>query len=263
MLTTSTHPNCVDFDAELQRYRETFCRAWNVAASDQVLDVGCGAGQTTRDAARLAKRGLAIGVDISAPAIRQAQELADAEEVENVSFLNADAQTHRFAAETFDLIISRFGTMFFSRPAVAFANLARSLRTGGRLAMLVWQAADRNDWTLAIERGLYPEPAAPVAPAQSAFSLGDADTTRSILLGSGFTGITFTDVEEPVYYGPDMAAALTWVRNFANVKSALQEMDERKRERALERLTGALGAYDTGSGIWIPSAARIILARRS
>src|SRR4051812_43235371 len=47
-------PNSVDYDAELQRYRELFCRAWNVAPFEQVLDVGCGAGQTTRDAARLA-----------------------------------------------------------------------------------------------------------------------------------------------------------------------------------------------------------------
>src|SRR5699024_12080336 len=54
-----------------------------------------------------------------------------------------------FPAGEFDLAISRFGTMFFADPVAAFGNVARALRPGGRLVMLVWQAREHNEWAVA------------------------------------------------------------------------------------------------------------------
>ena len=56
----------------------------------------------------------------------------------NVSFVQADAQAHRFRPGCFDLAISRFGTMFFADPVAASTNIGRALRPGGRLVQLVW-----------------------------------------------------------------------------------------------------------------------------
>jgi len=135
----------VDYDAELTRYSAVLHRAWAVQPRDRVLDIGCGTGQTTRDAARKAPAGSALGVDSSAPAIERARKLAQAAELRNVTFERADAQVHRFAPGYFDLAISRFGTMFFDDPVAAFGNIGRALRPAGRLVMVIWQAHDRNE----------------------------------------------------------------------------------------------------------------------
>jgi SAM-dependent methyltransferase len=120
-------------------------------------------------------------------------------DLHNVSFRMADAQVHRFQRARFDLCISRFGTMFFADPVAAFPNIGLALRPGGRLVMLVWQAADRNEWSSVLRRAhtAGPDP----------FSLADRPTTEGILAAAGFDRIAFTEVHEPVYYGPDSATA--------------------------------------------------------
>jgi ubiquinone/menaquinone biosynthesis C-methylase UbiE len=127
------------YDAELRRHNEVLRQALDVRLHDHVLDIGCGTGQTTRQAARTAQAGGALGVDISAPAIERARDLARAEGLRNVTFEHANAQVHRFPHERFDLATSRFGTMFFDDPGAAFANIRRALRPAGRLVMMVWQ----------------------------------------------------------------------------------------------------------------------------
>jgi SAM-dependent methyltransferase len=102
----------------------------------------------------MAPAGRALGVDISAPAIERARDLAEAQGIRNVTFEQADAQVCRFPRERFDLAVSRFGTMFFGDPVAAFANIGRALRPDGRLVMMVWQAHDRNEWNMAIRRSL-------------------------------------------------------------------------------------------------------------
>jgi SAM-dependent methyltransferase len=111
-----------------------------------VLDIGCGTGQATRDAARAAEPGHALGVDLSARMIELARRLAASQDIGNVSFEQADAQIYPFPAGSFDVAISRTGTMFFGDPAAAFANIGRALRPGGRLVMLVWQGPGPNEW---------------------------------------------------------------------------------------------------------------------
>ena len=123
----------VDYDAELRLHNELLRRAYGIRPHDHVLDIGCGAGQTTRDAARLAVAGSVVGVDLSAPLIERARRLTDSEGLHNVRFERADAETHHFPAERFDVAISRFGTMFFGDPVAAFTNIARALRREGRL----------------------------------------------------------------------------------------------------------------------------------
>ena len=124
-------PGPVAYDAEVRLHDEVLRRAWGVQPREHVLDIGCGLGQTTCEAARLARAGSALGVDISEPAIERARELAQAQGVQNVTFEHADAQVHRFPPERFDLAMSRFGTMFFDDPVAAFANVGRALPRPG------------------------------------------------------------------------------------------------------------------------------------
>jgi ubiquinone/menaquinone biosynthesis C-methylase UbiE len=252
------------YDAELRRHNEVLRREVGVQPHDRVLDIGCGTGQTTRQAARAAQAGSALGVDVSAPAIQRARELARYEGLRNVAFEHADAQDHRFPQQHFDLAISRFGTMFFDDPDAAFANIRRALRPAGRLVMMVWQAHERNEWDVAIHQSLRAA-GGPVAAAWEGpdpFSLADPPTVRELLEAAGFTGVTFTDVHEPVYYGPDVTAALDWVRGFACTNAVLKRLDPAAAERALERLRDALAAHLSDDGVWFNSRAWIVTARR-
>ena len=144
----------IDYDAELQLHNEQLRAALGIQAADRVLDIGCGTGQTTREAALVASDGDALGVDIDAGMIALASQLADCEGVPNVRFEVGDAQAHPFQSGTCDVAISRFGTMFFRDPDMAFRNIARSVRAGGRLVMMVWRAHDRNEWAVAIDQAL-------------------------------------------------------------------------------------------------------------
>jgi ubiquinone/menaquinone biosynthesis C-methylase UbiE len=69
----------------------------------------------------------------------RARQLTAAERLANVRYELGDAQEHRFDPARFDVAISRFGTMFFTDPAAAFANLAAALQAEARLVLLVWQ----------------------------------------------------------------------------------------------------------------------------
>jgi SAM-dependent methyltransferase len=248
------------YDAELRRHNAVLRRAAGVRAGDRVLDVGCGAGQTTREAARAAGDGVALGVDVSAAAIARARALAEAEGVGNAVFEVADAGTHGFAPASFDLAISRFGTMFFGDPGRAFANVGRALRPGGRLVMLVWQAAERNEWDVVISGSLAGPGQAPVG--LDPFSLADPPTVTAILGAAGFAEVGFADVHEPVHYGADVDAALDWIRGFTCTRQALQRLDPAGASAALERLRAELAARLTGDGIWFDARAWLVTARR-
>jgi len=251
------------YDAELRRHNDVLRRACGIGLRDHVLDIGCGAGQTTRQAARSARQGSALGIVVSALAVERARELARAEGLRNVTFERADAQVWRFPQGRFDLAISRFGTMFFDDPVAAFANIRRALRPAGRLVMMVWQASERNEWDVAICQSLAPAEAPMALPAGGAgpFSLADPPAATEILEAAQFADITFTDVGEPVYYGPDVAAALDWVRGFTCTSEALKKLDPAAATRAARRLREAVAAHLSDDGVWFDSRAWIVTAR--
>ncbi len=120
------------FDEGVARYRDHFLTAAAIEATARVLDVGCGRGQATRDAARCAVEGAALGVDLSSLMIQLAGQRANDERVGNVTFEQADAQVHPFPDRTFDVVISRHGSMFFRDASTAFTNIARAMNPGGR-----------------------------------------------------------------------------------------------------------------------------------
>jgi SAM-dependent methyltransferase len=252
----------MDYDAELGLLNEVLRRAYGIERHDYVLDIGCGAGQTTREAARMAADGGALGIDLSGEAIARARELAQAEGVRNATFEQADAQVHPFLSGRFELAISRFGTMFFRDPLAAFANIGRALRPAGRLVMMVWQGHEQNEWSLAIEEALGGSRDAPASEAPDPFSLADPAKVEGILDAAGFSDLSFTDVHRPIYYGRDVAAALEWVRGFTCTKEVLARLGTASAERALGRLRGTLAAHASRDGVWFDSRAWIVEARR-
>jgi ubiquinone/menaquinone biosynthesis C-methylase UbiE len=261
---TVENPGDVDFyDAELRRHNVHFRAAADVRPGDHVVDIGCGAGQSTREAARAAVNGSALGVDVSAPMLERARRLAEAEGLHNVTFEHGDAQSHRFPPARFDLCISRFGTMFFTDPIAAFSNIGRAMRPGARLTLLVWQDSDRNEWFTAVRQALAGStPPTPTASDLEPFSLADPTTTQRILTAAGFADVGFTAVHEPVYYGPDPDAAYDAVLGLRHARDLLASLDPATAEHAVDRLRATLVAHHADSGVLFDSRAWIVTARR-
>ncbi len=254
----------IDYDSELRAYRERLRAAIEIGAGDHVLDIGCGAGQSTRDAARAAAPGRVLGVDVSASMLERARRHARAEHLDNVPYEQGDAQVHAFAPARYDVAISRFGTMFFSDPVTAFGNIAHALPVRARLVLLVWQSFQRNEWVAAIDAAIRgsSEPPSP-AKTEDAFSLADRGATTRILERAGFGGIRFRELREPVFYGPDVEAAMEFVGGFLSTREALASLGATERARALERLRAALAAHHSGDhGVALDSRAWLITARR-
>jgi SAM-dependent methyltransferase len=249
-------------DEEVRPHNERFRVVAAVGPSDRVLDIGCGTGQSTREAARAAIDGQVLGVDISAGAIEVARRAGQAAALTNVEYEAADAQTHEFAPARFDVCISRFGSMFFADPVRAFTNFGRAVRPGGRLALLVWQLRERNEWPVAIKQAIAPGAPLPVADGPDPFSLGDPATTRAVLTAAGFADVDFVDVHEPVYYGPDADTASELVLGFRETKGLLAGLEPPAADSAVERLRALIAAHQTERGVLFDSRAWIVTARR-
>jgi ubiquinone/menaquinone biosynthesis C-methylase UbiE len=91
-----TDHDLFDYDAELRLLNEHFRAAAEVRSPDRVLDIGCGAGLSTREAARAAVAGSALGVDVTAEILDRARRLSDEAGLCNVTYQQADAQVHDF-----------------------------------------------------------------------------------------------------------------------------------------------------------------------
>ena len=249
------------FEAGVARYLQPFLDTVAIEPRAHVLDVGCGAGQTTREAARLATAGSATGVDLSARMLDLARRRAEQEGLSNVRFVQADAQVADLGTDRYDRVISRNGAMFFGDPVTAFANLANAMKPDGRLALLVWQPFPENEWlgafigAVAAGRDLPPPP--PDGPGP--FSLGDPDRVRAVLTAAGFAEPHLAGLREPMYYGPDVATAERMVLGM--VGGMLDDLDAAARASAEAALRATLEEHlgsdgvTYGSAMWLVTAA--------
>lgn len=253
------------FDATIRPHHAALMAAAAIAPGEHVLDVGCGNGLTSRDAARSAGPGGAVvAVDLSGPMLAKAEQLAKDEGLGNIRFEQGDAQVQRFEAGAFDLAMSRFGVMFFADPVVAFTNIASALRPGGRLAMLVWQSAAGNEWmgsirhSLAVGRNL----PAPPPGAPGPFALSDRDFTSKVLTEAGLTDVGFASSEQPFNVGTDPDDAYRFAVGMAPVKMLLADLDEPTKAEALAGLRATIAAHETADGVVFGSAAWVVTARK-
>ncbi|WP_406047540.1 class I SAM-dependent methyltransferase [Kribbella sp. NBC_00889] len=181
----------------LYRYDDWLLRAAAIRDGDRVLDIGCGTGGTTRAAAWLAGSGDAVGVDLSEQALAEATRRAEETGAVTATFVPADAQVHAFETETFDVLLSRTGCTDFADPIAAFTNLARALRPGGRVALLVWQAPSRNPWYAELTTGTTPRLDVP-----GPFAFADPARVAHILTTAGFRMPECEPLQELIQVGP-------------------------------------------------------------
>lgn len=251
------------FDEGIAGYHDRFLGAAAIGPDAKVLDIGCGSGQTTRDAARRATGGSVLGVDLSSRMLELARRRAEREDLANATFEQADAQVHPFPEGHFDVAISRNGAMFFGDPPAAFANIARALRPGGRLVLLAWQPFERNEHirafrtALAAGRDLPPPPPDEPGP----FALSRPDHVRELLASAGFADVRLEPLSEPMYFGRDVDDACQFVHG--QLGGMLDGLDADARARALDDLRTSMAEHQTDRGVHYDSAAWLIRAARS
>ena len=250
------------YDRAVAVYQRALVERASIARDADVLDVGCGNGETTRAAARAAADGSALGVDLSSRMLARAREVAAAEGLANAVFEQADAQVHDFGPSRFDVVVSRFGTLFFADRQAAFSNIAASMRKSGRLAMVAWQDIEHNEWIKAVRRSLAVGRALPSPPlgGPGALGLADPDGVRVVLTNAGLVNVQIESLHGQFWVGADAGDAFAFVQRTGMARGLLQGLDDSDRARALETLQQAIVAHETDdgvvfdSGVWMISA---------
>jgi SAM-dependent methyltransferase len=249
-------------DRVLAPFEDLLVEAVRASPARQVLDVGCGTGSTAVAVARLlGEGGRCTGIDVSEPMIAAARARAERERAP-ASFVRADAQVHAFEDRSFDMIISRFGVMFFADPVQAFANLRRAAKDGAALRFVSWRSAAENPFMTTAERAaapLLPDLPArrPDAPGQFAFA--DEGRVARILEESGWTAIDIQPIDVPCTL-PEKEL-VRYLSRLGPVGLALREADEPTRTRVLETVRAAFDPYVHGEDVRYTAACWMVGAR--
>ena len=232
---------------------------------EHVLDIGCGCGATTLAAAwAVAPHGAVTGIDLSQPMLDVARSRRDQAGATNVELIDGDAQTYTFSP-THDLVISRFGTMFFADPTAAFTNIARALRPGGRLCIATWQHLAANDWltipgAALLEYGTMPATAGDEGPGM--FAQSDPEKVADVLTAAGYVDIRLEPVSLDLPVGDTPAAAPEHLADTGPGRAILATIPDDSRPAAIHAVETVLADHVTpegvqlGAGIWIVTATR-------
>jgi SAM-dependent methyltransferase len=238
-----------------------------VKAGERIVDVGCGCGATTFElAVKVGPTGHVLGIDISAPMLGRARQMLPAGLP--VDFVLADATVHPFVTGSFDLLVSRFGVMFFAEPVLSFANMRRALRPSGRLAFACWREPRDNPWMMTALQAAYkhvpklPQPG-PEDPGPFAFA-SEARVNR-ILSAAGFSGIAMQrcDLSLDVGIGRGLEAAVAGALEIGPASRALEGQSPELRAAATISIREALAPFVRGTAVMLGASIWIVTAQAS
>jgi SAM-dependent methyltransferase len=251
------------FDSMLAPFGRRLLTAAVLKPGEQVLDVGCGNGAVSLEAARAVGRGGRVtGVDLSALMLGVARRRAQEQRLD-VHFVQGDAQTASFD-QAFDVIVSRFGVMFFDDPEIAFANLATAARPGGRLCFVCWQEMFANEWiavpamAIAAHVGI-PELPDPGAPGP--FALADAQRTRGLLESAGWSEVTVEEHKDGMRIGRDPEDVVAFMLSDEMGRRLVEGKNPEAVRTGTEAALEALRPYATPEGVVLGGAYWLVTAR--
>jgi ubiquinone/menaquinone biosynthesis C-methylase UbiE len=266
--------NADRLERQIEPVNDVLFAAAALQPGESVLDVGCGRGVTTRLAARqVFPGGRVTAVDISPNLIDAARHAAERSpgDAASIEWIVADAQRHSFAPAALDVVLSRFGVMFFDDPVAAFANLAAATRPGGRLTIAVWQPMDRSPLhgrvievvrAAVAERGVsLPEQ----APLAGLYLFGVQEHVERILTDAGWRDVRFAPHTVAMYAGgkgatPDEAAALRL--EVGPLEALLRDVAPDVRAHATDAVRAEFARHWDGTGVRLDGGIAIVTATR-
>jgi len=248
-----------DYDPLWQEQLAAARTALLVAASlvegEQVLDVACGTGLLTFEAARrVGPAGQVVGVDLSDKMIEVARRMPGA----NVNFRRMDAQQLDLPAQSVDAVLCGLGLMYVADPLVAVTEMLRVLRPGGRIALAVWGRRSHCGWAPVFET-VEAEVSTDVCPLF--FNLGSHNELASLCEQAGFEVFDNRRLNSTLVYA-DAAAACDAAFVGGPVALAWSRFDESTRLRARQRYLSAIEPWRHQAGYRIPGEFVIVAARK-
>jgi SAM-dependent methyltransferase len=230
---------------------------------EEVLDVGCGCGTTTFTFSQCVRpEGSVAGIDVSAPMLAVARARARASNAD-IPFIEADAATYDFQP-VFDLVVSRFGVMFFDDPSAAFCNIRKAVAPRGRLAFVCWRALQDNGWAstpIATARPLLPPQETPDPFAPGPFAFADGKRVETILSSAGFRDIHIEKFDGHMDMAATADEAAEKTLNIGPLARAAAEVDTDTRAKIRGVVAKAMEKYATPEGVRPPVACWFVRAR--
>jgi SAM-dependent methyltransferase len=253
------------YDAMLSALGDDVLRAADLRPGERVLDVGCGFGSMTIEAAKaVAPDGVVLGVDISSPMIERA--IAKAAGTPNVEFTVDDGQTMERREPPFDVVVSRMGVMFFDDPVAAFANLASGTTADARLAFACWQALADNRWMGVVAEVFAPylsEPL-PIPPPRTPgpMAFAEADYVTGLLEAAGWGHVELAEWRRPLTISSDgVEGAVQRLLSGSVGRMASQLLPDADRQEALDALREEIATHLEDSIVTYDGAAWIVTAQ--
>jgi SAM-dependent methyltransferase len=231
---------------------------------ERIIDVGCGAGATAvAFAQKVGPAGHVLGIDISAPMLARARQVAPAGMP--VEFMLADATVYPFEPAGFDLLASRFGVMFFAEPALSFSNMRKALKPSGRLAFACWREPRDNPFFMAPLQAVYqhvPKLPQPGPDDPGPFSFASQARVNRVLSEAGFTGIEMEpcDLSLDVAVGQGLDAAVQGALEIGPASRALQDQPPEVRAAATASIREALAPFASGQSVLLRASIWIVTA---
>jgi SAM-dependent methyltransferase len=245
--------------------REWMLRELRPRRGDTVLELAAGVGETGFEAAAIVgETGRLITTDLSPAMLDAARRRGTELGLTNVDYRVMDAERIELSDDSVDGVLCRFGYMLMADPAAAFAETRRALRPGGRLALAVWGALERNPFfgivaVSLIERRHIEPPEPPPAPGP--FSMASAERTEELLRGAGFTEVRTEEVPGR-FVLPDVDEYLSVIADTAGpVGLALAGLERADRAAVKADVEDSLGRFAGEGGYELPAVALCAVAR--
>ncbi len=240
----------------------------DIGKGDRVIDVGCGFGDTAIEfAKRVGPSGSVLGVDCCEAFLRYGRADAKAAGLDNVEFLEADVQTHRFEP-VHDFCFSRFGTQFFENPVAGLRSMRATLKPGGTMTMIVWRAIDDNPWLGVPKKVVLQFLPPPGEDARTCgpgpFSMADPELVTKQLEIAGYADIRFERIDAPLRVGNDPDDAVQFQLALGPAGEVYREAGNRALDRHDEiaaALRAELAKHQTSKGVVMGSSSWKVTAR--
>lgn len=248
----------------LEAFGDVVAEAAGFRPGERVLDIGCGCGDVSLLAGgAVGASGFVQGIDLSPAMVDVATARAADAGLGNVAFAAADAATFRPGKAGFDVLVSRFGVMFFDDPVGAFTNLRSLLAPGGRLAFVCWQDLVANAWMLVpglAAAQVLPLPTGGDPAAPGPFAFADSDRVTSLLTAAGFGETQAMPASARLWLGETAAETAAFLRTTGMGRTMFADADPETVDTALSKVTEALVAHETEGGVELDGAAWLVTA---